>query len=310
MAAGVTDFGFLNLDKPAGVTSRDVVDMVCRAAGTKAVGHAGTLDPLAVGVLVVGIGKATKLVEHVQRMPKTYVAEFTLGVASDTDDTEGTLTPHPDAAAPTEDDLRAALAKFRGTIKQTPPAHSAVKVAGRRAYALAREGKEVALKPRPVTVHALELLRYQWPLVDLRIECGSGTYIRSIARDLGLMLRTGGLMSKLARTAIGGFTRENAVAPDALTEENWRTSLLPLDAALGEALRIDATPEQQFMFLRGQPFEWRPGGVGGIEEVAVFGAGGAFLGLGRYDNRKRVIRPTKGGFFAGPNLPPPSGEVE
>ena len=196
------DSFFLNLNKPAGVTSRDVVDMVCKAAGTKSVGHAGTLDPLATGVLVCGIGKATKLVEYVQRMTKTYRAEFTLGQTSDTDDTEGAVTPTADAVAPPTEELERALAKFRGLVKQTPPAYSAVKVAGRRAYELARKGKPVDLSPRQVLIHGVRLHRYEWPTLDVEIQCGSGTYIRSIARDLGMMLRTGGLMSKLVRTAI------------------------------------------------------------------------------------------------------------
>ncbi|HEY2154659.1 MAG TPA: tRNA pseudouridine(55) synthase TruB [Isosphaeraceae bacterium] len=209
-------FGLLNLNKPIGLTSRDVVDLIARPLRKVKVGHAGTLDPLASGVLVVCVGAATRLIEYVQRMPKTYRARVRLGATSDTDDADGTIIEAIDPPVPTEAELRAALAMQLGTIDQVPPEFSAIKVAGERAYDLARAGREVTLKARPVTITRVELLGYSWPHVELEIDCGSGTYIRSIARDVGQLLGCGGLIEVLTRTRIGPFIIEDAIDPTPL----------------------------------------------------------------------------------------------
>src|SRR4051812_33252391 len=161
--------GLLNLNKPIGVTSRDVVDRVSRPLRKVKVGHAGTLDPLASGVLVICVGQATRLIQYVQRMPKSYRATFLLGKRSATDDTEGPLENVLHATAPSRDILDVALSRFVGEISQLPPAHSAVKLAGRRAYELARRGIEVRLQPRTVTIHRIALLRYAYPELSLEI---------------------------------------------------------------------------------------------------------------------------------------------
>ena len=181
--------------RPGGATLRKVK-----------VGHAGTLDPLASGVLVVCVGAATRLIEYVQRMPKTYRARVRLGATSDTDDADGTIAEAIDPPIPGEADLRAVLASQVGVIEQVPPEFSAIKVAGERAYDLARAGREVVLKARPVTVHRVELLDYDWPRLELEVDCGAGTYIRSIARDVGQALGCGGLIEVLTRTKIGPVT--------------------------------------------------------------------------------------------------------
>src|SRR5438105_1078430 len=192
--------GLLVIDKPSGMTSRDVVNRVQRWFPRKTkLGHTGTLDPLATGVLVVCVGNATRLAEYVQRMPKTYSATIVLGARSDTDDADGTVTPAPGIAAPPLRQLRDALGAFVGTIAQVPPQFSAAKVTGRRAYALARRGKDVALTARPVTEHAIDLLRYEYPLLELEVRCGKGTYIRALARDLGERLDCGGYIQALRR---------------------------------------------------------------------------------------------------------------
>lgn len=219
--------GILNLNKPQGVTSRDVVNVVQRLIRPVRVGHAGTLDPLATGVLLVCVGKATKLISLLQQQPKVYEAEFVLGQQSDTDDSTGQveivdLTGEP----PTEDEVREALQAFVGTIEQVPPAFSAVKVNGERAYARARRGEGVRLRAKSVTIHDIELTSFQWPRLSVRIRCGSGTYIRSIARDLGAALGCGGLMSALTRTGIGTFSMDKGIVPDALTADNLPLHLL------------------------------------------------------------------------------------
>src|SRR5262245_7182097 len=170
-------FGLLNIDKPAGVTSRDVVNRVQRLVRPLKVGHAGTLDPLATGVLVVAIGQATRLVEYLQRLPKTYQGTFLLGRTSDTEDIEGTVIELTDTSIPTEQQIQGALPQFLGTIDQTPPAYSALKVSGQRSYDLARRGQAVDLAARPVEIHDLQLVRFAYPELELLIRCGSGTYI-------------------------------------------------------------------------------------------------------------------------------------
>ncbi|MCP4509858.1 MAG: tRNA pseudouridine(55) synthase TruB [Fuerstiella sp.] len=214
-------FGVLNLNKPAGVTSRDVVNVVQRLVKPAKVGHAGTLDPMATGVLLVCVGAATRLISLLQRSSKTYVAGFRFGQRSDTDDSSGTVTDVPlDGNAPSEQELRCALQNFIGRIEQVPPAFSAVKVNGQRAYAKARRGESVELKSKTVQVFAIDVTEYCWPNLTLQIQCGSGTYIRSIARDLGELLGCGGLMTSLKRTAIGEFPVAAAIDPDILSAES------------------------------------------------------------------------------------------
>ncbi len=220
--------GFLVVDKPGGMTSRDVVNVAQRwfPRRTK-IGHAGTLDPLATGVLVLAIGAATKLVERVQAMGKTYRTRILLGFTSDTDDADGNLSPTPAGAIPSEAAIRDLLPRFVGEILQLPPRVSALKIDGRRAYDLARQGKNVKLEPRPVRVDAIRLLSYEWPHLDLEIDCGKGTYIRSIARDVGEALGCGGLVQTLQRTRIGEFTAEISLGID-VSPESARSNLLPM----------------------------------------------------------------------------------
>ena len=212
--------GVIVPDKPAGLTSARAVDAVKRLLprGTK-VGHAGTLDPFATGVLVVLVGGATKLCETMMDRPKAYEATVKLGATTATDDLESPETVTPGAMPVERASVEAALAHFRGTVMQRPPDYSAIKVAGRRAYDLARRGKETALGERPVNIYRVELLAYEWPALDLLIECGRGTYVRSIARDLGERLRVGGYLTRLRRTRVGEFTEAGAVKLDALRRE-------------------------------------------------------------------------------------------
>jgi tRNA pseudouridine55 synthase len=231
-------FGLLNLHKPAGKTSRDVVDLVQRLVRPEKAGHAGTLDPLATGVLVVCIGQATRLIEYVQQSAKRYIGTFLLGRSSPTEDTEGEITLHHEDPRPTRDQLEAILPQFIGTILQRPPAYSALKVEGKRAYALARQGAPVELQPRPIEVHSIEIVKYDYPELVLDIRCGSGTYVRSLGRDIAQAAGTSAVMSALVRTQIGPFHLADALDPLQLTRDTLPQLLLPPIAALGKLPQI------------------------------------------------------------------------
>lgn len=225
-------FGLLNVNKPSGVTSRDVVNQIQRLVRPTKIGHAGTLDPLASGVLVIGLGQATRLVEYVQQMPKQYRATFLLGRTSTTEDVEGEVTMLADARVPTREELEHAAAQLTGEISQRPPIYSALKVDGRRAYDLARAGEEVELAPRIIEVRSLEVISYNYPELCVDVECGSGTYVRSLGRDLAELVGTGAVMSALVRTGIGPFTLERAIDPRSLDRNAMGRHLLPPVLAL------------------------------------------------------------------------------
>jgi tRNA pseudouridine55 synthase len=214
--------GLVVLDKPAGMTSHDVVARVRRLAGTRKVGHAGTLDPMATGVLLVGVNRATRLLGHLTLTEKAYDATVRLGSTTSTDDAEGAVVSTRPTEDVTEDQVRTALAGFVGDIQQVPSAVSAIKVDGQRAYARVRAGEDVRLPARPVTVHELvvgEVRRAGEGLdVDISVRCSSGTYIRAIARDLGAVLGVGGHLTALRRGAVGPFTLADAASLEDLSE--------------------------------------------------------------------------------------------
>jgi tRNA pseudouridine55 synthase len=234
----MTLYGILNINKSAGITSRDVVNHVARLVRPEKAGHAGTLDPLATGVLVICVGQATRLIEYVQRMPKQYRASFLLGHRSETDDIEGDVLAIAGAPRPSRAELDIQLPRFLGEIRQVPPIHSAIKVGGRRAYQLARAGKSVELSPRTVTIHRLTIPRYDYPELELEIECGGGTYIRSLGRDIAAALGTSAVMSALQRVAIGPFHVDEAVSLEALTDRTLAGCLKPSLSALGHMPRV------------------------------------------------------------------------
>jgi tRNA pseudouridine55 synthase len=211
--------GVLVINKPLTWTSADVCRLIRRKTGGAKVGHGGTLDPLATGVLVVCLGRATKTIDEIMGAAKRYRADIDLSAFSTTDDAEGDCTPvAPPTALPDKDQIRAALDAMTGTIMQRPPAFSAIKVDGKRAYKLARAGETVELKPRAVRIDGIEIVGYTWPTLTLDIRCGKGTYIRSIARDLGGALATGGMLAGLVRTEVGRFTLDTAVNPETLPD--------------------------------------------------------------------------------------------
>ncbi|MFM8436720.1 MAG: tRNA pseudouridine(55) synthase TruB [Planctomycetia bacterium] len=243
--------GVLAIDKPAGVTSRRVVDAVAQALGTKAVGHAGTLDPLATGVVVVCVGHATKLVDFIHQVSKHYEATFLLGRSSPSDDLETPVTEEDRPRRPSRAEVEATLPALRGDILQRPCDYSAVHVDGKRAYALARKGRQVALAAKPVRIHRLEITAYDWPRLGLAIECSSGTFVRAIGRDLAAALGTTAVMESLVRTAVGPFSVRRALPLDGAAPAAIRAAVLPPLAAVAHLPRIDLSGERLDLAVRG-----------------------------------------------------------
>jgi tRNA pseudouridine55 synthase len=245
-------FGLLNIHKPSGITSRQVVDVVQRLVRPHKAGHAGTLDPLASGVLVVGVGRATRLTQYVQRMSKQYRATFLLGRSSETEDIEGQVHLLDNPPQPGREEIEQAAAALTGQIEQCPPAYSALKLGGKRAYQLARAGKAVELAPRMVTIYQLDVLRYDYPELEVNIRCSGGTYVRSLGRDLARRGGSEAVMAALVRTAIGEFTIENAVVLDALNAENLQRHLIPPLAAVALMPHVRLSADQQQRVSQGQ----------------------------------------------------------
>lgn len=281
--------GVLLVDKPQGITSHDVVARARKFVGTRKVGHAGTLDPMATGLLILGVNNATRLLTWIVGLDKEYTATIRLGASSNTDDAEGELTVWP-AKAVTDEQLAAGVAALTGPILQRPSSVSAIKVDGKRAYTLARDGQEVVLEPRPVTITAFEVLGVRrGPSgelidVDVRVECTSGTYIRALARDLGEHLRVGGHLTALRRTRIGPFAVTDAVAVD----EGMTGSMLP-PAAVASVLfaRVDLSAQAATDLGNGKRI---PLSVTTSGPIAAVAPDGRLVGLvEEVDGRARIL---------------------
>jgi tRNA pseudouridine55 synthase len=281
--------GILLLDKPVGPTSHDAVARVRRAAGLRRVGHAGTLDPLADGLLVLGLGPAARFLEYLVGLDKTYETTVRLGQATTTYDAEGEVTAENPVERVGGATLTAALGAFRGPIRQRVPSHSAVKRDGRPLYESARRGEMIDLPQRDVVIHALDLLAFDPPLVTLRVACSSGTYIRSLAHDLGAALGCGGHVAALRRTAVGVFSVDGAVPLDTLTPESVAAALLPPAAAVAHLPRLEVDESEATRLSLGQRLAAPPDALAG--NAAAFGPDGRFLGVVEVDGD--VIRPRK-----------------
>ena len=220
--------GLLVVDKPLGWSSMDIVRRLRRVTGGAKAGHAGTLDPLATGVVVCCLGKATKIIDSLMGLTKVYEAGVDFSAFTTTDDREGPREEVNITSPPTLDDLQQVLPRFIGEIDQKPPAFSALHIDGQRAYKLARRGEVVDIPSRKVRIDAIEILSYTWPIAELRITCGKGTYIRSLARDIGTALQTGGHLASLRRTAVGPYTLENTFDEARLELPVGESDLLPM----------------------------------------------------------------------------------
>ncbi|RJL26568.1 tRNA pseudouridine(55) synthase TruB [Bailinhaonella thermotolerans] len=274
----MTVSGLIVVDKPAGWTSHDVVAKLRRIAGTRRVGHAGTLDPMATGVLVVGVEKATRLLGHLALTSKTYDAVIRLGQTTNTDDAEGEVLVTTPAGHVADEAVHAGAAALTGEIIQVPPQVSAIKVDGKRAYKMARAGEEVALAGRPVTVHAFEIgrVRRDGDFVDVEatVRCSSGTYIRSLARDLGAALGVGGHLTYLRRTAVGPYTITMARTIERLAES---CEILPIADAVSAAFpRRDVTDAEARLVAHGGRL---PAAGLGPGPVGLFAPDGTLLAL-------------------------------
>ena len=270
--------GILAIDKPRGMTSHDVVNRVRRLSGTRRVGHAGTLDPLATGLLLLCLGRATRLVEYLIGKEKAYEAEVRLGQATNTYDAEGEIVAERPVAHLTTAAIETALVAFRGDIDQRPPMFSAVKQDGQPLYKLARRGQEVARSLRQVTISQLTLDAWHPPQLQLSVTCSSGTYIRSLAHDLGEALNCGGHITGLRRVRIGSIPLHTAVPLADLTTENLPAYLQTMDTAVSHLPRIDAAPLQVEDIRHGRTI-LREAGHPEAELVRVYEPSGRFLGV-------------------------------
>ena len=280
--------GLIPVDKPTGVTSRGVVDAVARALRMKAVGHAGTLDPLASGMMVVCVGHATKLVDYVHELPKCYSSAFLLGRSSPSDDFETPIEVEASPVVPTLGEVERALADFRGEILQRPCDYSAVHVDGKRAYRLARKGREMVLEPKRVRIDRLEITAYEWPRLALDVVCSSGTFIRAIGRDLAEALGTKAVMASLVRTAVGPFTLARALPLAAITPETARAALLPCAAAVAHLGSVTLAEDRLTLAIRGGLID-----VGSpAPALAAIDSAGELVGiLKRHESGSHRLRP-------------------
>ena len=260
--------GLLLVDKPRGVTSHDVVDVVRRGLGTRKVGHAGTLDPMATGLLLIGVGRATRLLRFLGSLPKTYEGALRLGVETTTLDADGDVVHETEVDA-SEADVAAAMRTLLGESLQRPPAFSAVKVGGRKLYEAAREGEWIEAEPRSIRVDAFDLVSFDAPDATFRVTCSGGTYVRVLAADVGAALSCGAHLTALRRTAIGPYAVDDAVAPDHADEP------LPIDAAVGHLPHLDLDAEEAVAASHGRPLG--PSGLPG--PYGVFGPDGRLIGV-------------------------------
>lgn len=303
--------GILVCNKPPGKTSRDIVNIVARQVRPLKVGHAGTLDPLAEGVLLLTVGAATRLVPYLHLYSKTYTATFHLGVSSPSGDLELPTEQQPDAPVPTAAEVSRAVTRLTGVITQVPPQHSAIKVAGKRAYRAARNDEIIAMPPRQVTVHRFEVDHYAYPMVRTTIECGSGTYIRSLGCDLAAQLGTVAVMTHLRRESIGPYDLANAVPLELLAERaesvhqrvtgkgvqsgehspaplqsvatrgaaHWENCLQPLATATGALPGVVLSDQQVIEIQHGRSIPTAGGFVSQCGEIAAYDAAGKLIAI-------------------------------
>ena len=280
-------FGIFNIDKPQDITSRKVVNHVCAMVPKKTrVGHCGTLDPLATGVLLVCVGPATRLIQFGQAAPKHYVGTFRMGLSSDTEDITGEVQSH-DSPPVTRDQLESVLPKFIGNIDQRPPAFSALRVGGKRAYDLARAGKEVKLKSRKIDIYSLSVVDFDFPDFRLDIKCGSGTYVRSLGRDIAEALGTHAVMTELVRAGIGDFRQSDSVKLEDLTSENIADHLLAPQSLIPDMARTDLVGDE---FDKLRDGNWiRRDLPESVQELAAYDAEGRLVVVLKRDSGRLFV---------------------
>lgn len=284
--------GIINVLKPTGMSSHDVIGCLRRIYGMKKMGHAGTLDPLAAGVLPVYAGQATRLIEYGDSDVKSYHAEFVLGLATDTEDSTGTVVETAPVPELTEDTVRRVLASFCGDIDQEPSKYSAINVNGVKAYKLARQDRDFTLPVRQVTIHSLELLSFDGRRGTFAVTCSKGTYVRSLIRDLGMALGTCACMTYLVRTRAGLFTIEEAATLEML-EQDPMPYVLPADMAIHDLKRANCSQKQCTLLLQGRPVPFAGPNLANDDVLRVYGPDGRLTGIVRYDEQHHILRPHK-----------------
>lgn len=287
--------GILNINKPPGPTSFRIITLVRKLTGERRVGHAGTLDPAAEGVLPVFFGRATRFIQYLANARKTYRAEIELGIATDTYDAAGTVVARHDPSHITREQVESALAAFRGSIRQVPPMYSAVKQQGKPLYVLARAGIETERASRPADIYRFDILQWQNPVLVAEVECGKGTYIRSLAHDLGEALGCGAHLRALTRSKYGMFDIAEAVTPreleSAAAAGYWEYFTRPVDSILLDRAAMLLGEERCRMVCHGRPFQIDSAHT--AENCRVYSVDGCFLGLLRLDSSTGFWRPEK-----------------
>jgi len=293
--------GVLNIDKPSGITSYETVVTIKQLTGVKRVGHAGTLDPLACGVLPICLGKATRIVEYLNELNKTYRAEVLLGKSTDTYDAEGKITDERDASFITEEQIESTMNRFRGEIAQKPPMYSALKHNGKRLYEIARKGITVYRKSRKVNIYGLELKGFNEGVVTIEVECGRGTYIRSLANDLGEALGCGAYLKSLVRTGYGPFTMKNSFSPskvkDVFEEGRLEEIICPPDKALLHLPVVYVSSEDSWSLRNGKKVSLEV--CSPKKEIIkekpyrAYAKDGCFIGLVKADSGGDYLKPLK-----------------
>jgi tRNA pseudouridine55 synthase len=290
--------GILNVNKPVGRTSFSIVALIRKLSRERRVGHAGTLDATASGVLPICLGKATRIVEFLMDAGKTYRTRIKLGAATDTYDAAGSIVQQGDASTIDRRQVEAALEEFRGRITQTPPMYSALKHQGRRLYQLARQGVTVERPGRPATIYSIELEDFASPVITLKVECARGTYIRSLAHDLGQRLGCGGHVDSLVRLGYGPFNIEDAVSlqqlEKAFADGSWQGLVYPIDSVLADWPSLVVAEEQEKVIRNGGSLA--AGEVSGLEGQSccrVYNRQGGFIAILQYDEASGCWQPQK-----------------
>jgi tRNA pseudouridine55 synthase len=284
--------GLINVLKPPGMTSHDVVSFIRRTYHLKRVGHAGTLDPAASGVLPVALGSATRLLEYMTDTDKSYRVELTIGYETDTGDDTGTILNNAVCVMPVKSEIEKVLSSFIGTIEQIPPMYSAIKIQGKKLYELARAGITVERQPRIITIHNITLLHVDDTRILFDVTCSKGTYIRSLCSDIGQKINCPVVMSFLVRTRVGDFSLENSFTLQEI-ENNSPIALLPLDYALGYMPKVILTPEIAQAFQYGQSIVNSTLTVSKQTVLRIYDQEHSFIGIGQINTDAAVITPIK-----------------